>query len=147
MMGSRRVGYCLAAAFVLLSAARDFGVQSRPLTVYFLILVAFLPAALLAVCSMLAWPRPWPAGRRPAAGGSMALGGGLSLRSWLCAAGNNWLAGRVARVVFGPLPVFAARFWLLLVVAGGWASLDGFAGVPVAAGDWAFAALVGLLGI
>src|SRR5262249_49105586 len=39
---------------------RDFGLQAWPLPTYFLILMGFLPASLLSVAFLLAWPRLWP---------------------------------------------------------------------------------------
>src|SRR5207248_2019374 len=132
----------LAAGFVLLSAGRDFGAQTRPLAVYFLLLVAFLPAALLAAGVLTAWPALRPG--RWAAAGPYALA--LNLTTLL-----NWVGYfqslRLVSLEFGPLPVFAVRFWLLLGAACAWAGLDGFAGVPTAPDDWTFAALFGLLGI
>jgi drug/metabolite transporter (DMT)-like permease len=48
MTTSVRVGFALAIAYVLLSAARDVSVPQKPLPIYFLFGLAFLPTALVS---------------------------------------------------------------------------------------------------
>jgi hypothetical protein len=71
----------------------------------------------------------------------------LALISCFFAAANNWLVGRLRTRKFGPVPVFATRFWMLLAVALALGLYDRFGNVPNVPGDWLFATLVGLLGV
>lgn len=60
------IGYLLAVGFVLVSAGRDATIraQHRPLATYFLLLVAFLPAAALAAGAVTAIPTLRPRARQ-----------------------------------------------------------------------------------
>jgi drug/metabolite transporter (DMT)-like permease len=79
--------------------------------------------------------------------GTFFLGLGLAVVSSLFAAANNWVVGRLNRFHFGTAPVFASRFWLLLLASFGLAAFDGFAGVPREVDDWTFAIVLGLWGM
>lgn len=106
-------GYALAAGFVVLSAGRDTGVQARPLAVYFLVLAAFLPAALFAAAAV-GRERARPA-TRPRAALYLA---GLNLSTLL-----NWMgyflalqaanAVVVSAIVVGLMPVWMLALQLV----------------------------------
>jgi drug/metabolite transporter (DMT)-like permease len=97
-------GYALAAGFVVLSAGRDTGVQARPLAVSFLLLAAFLPAALVAA----AVARRGLVPRRPRAALYLLALNASTLLNWtgylLSLQGVN--AVLVAAVVVGFMPVW-----------------------------------------